>query len=93
MIDMSCYWRPPSWGLAIIAVDALAWHGAEPDVIALLPGPDPVAMLARAALYRLVTSDRHAGTIRSNRRSYLTNNAAAYDRVAKALDTVANLNG
>ncbi len=85
VIDMSCYWRPPNWALAVIAADALAWHSAGPDVVALLPGPDPVALVARAALYRLVTSDRHASTLASDRQPYLAHNAAAYDRVAKVL--------
>jgi uncharacterized protein (TIGR02569 family) len=85
VIDVSCYWRPPSWALAIIAADALAWHSAGPDVIALLPGPDPVALVARAALYRLATSDRHAATLSSDRQPYVAYNAAAYDRVADML--------
>jgi uncharacterized protein (TIGR02569 family) len=85
VIDMSCYWRPPSWALAVIAADALAWHNAGTGVIALLPEPHPVAMVARAALYRLVTSDRHASTLGSVRQSYLTRNATAYSRVIDAL--------
>lgn len=88
VIDMSCYWRPPSWALAVVAADALAWEGAELEVVAFVPGPQPLAMLARAALYRLVTSDRHASAIRFERQSYLTISAAAYDRIVDALRTV-----
>lgn len=88
VIDMSCYWRPPSWALAVIAADALAWHNAGPEVAALVPGPDPAAMLARAALYRLVTSDLHASTLRSQRQNYITRNATAYGRVIDALNTI-----
>ncbi len=89
VIDMSCYWRPPSWALAIVAADALAWHGTGPEVVALLPGPHSVAMVARAALYRLVTSDRHAAGLRSERAPYLADNGAAYDRVLDVLDALA----
>ncbi len=85
VIDMSCYWRPPSWALAVIAADSIAWHEAGPDVVTLIPGPHPVAMVARAALYRLVTSDRHASTLRFERQPYLERNAIAYDRVNDVL--------
>jgi uncharacterized protein (TIGR02569 family) len=55
VIDLSPYWRPPGWALAVVAVDAMAWSDADPD------GPsfadlDP-QMLLRAMLYRLVTDD------------------------------------
>jgi uncharacterized protein (TIGR02569 family) len=89
VIDMSCYWRPPSWALAVVAADALAWHGAGPEVLTLVPGPAPVAAVARAALYRLVTTDRHASTLaESDRRPYLARNASAYQRVIGLLHTV-----
>lgn len=90
VIDISCYWRPPSWALAVIAADALAWHGAGADIVTLLPGPHPLATLARAALYRLVTSDRHASTLRAGRQSYLARNVAAYDRVLDVVRTLAS---
>jgi phosphotransferase family enzyme len=93
VIDISCYWRPPRWALAIVAADALAWHDAGPEVVGLLPGPRPVAMVARAALYRLVTSDRHAASLDSEQASYLAGNGAAYDRVLTALDSVARPDG
>jgi len=88
VIDLSCYWRPPSWALAVVAADALAWHGAGSEVVGLLPGPEPVAMVARATLYRLMTSDRHAAGLRSERMSYLAHNGAAYDRVLSVLDAL-----
>jgi len=89
VIDMSCYWLPPSWAPAIVAADALARHSAAPKVVGLVPGPRPVAMVARAALYRLVTSDRHATRLASERTSYLAHNGAAYDRVLSVLDALA----
>jgi uncharacterized protein (TIGR02569 family) len=86
VIDLSCYWRPPSWALAVVAADALAWHGAGPEVLTLVPGPAPVAAVARAALYRLVTTDRHASTLdEADRRPYLARNASAYERVLDQL--------
>ena len=89
VIDMSCYWRPPSWALAVIAADALAWHGCGQEVLTLIPGPAPVPTVARAALYRLVTTDRHASTLTdSERQRYLARNAAAYQRITDLIRTV-----
>ena len=31
VIDLSPYWRPPGWALAVVAVDALVWSDAEPS--------------------------------------------------------------
>ena len=53
VIDLSPYWRPPGWALAVVAVDALVWSDADP---AVLDGLDP-QLLLRAMLYRLVTDD------------------------------------
>lgn len=30
VIDMSCYWRPPTRALAVVVADALAWPGTVP---------------------------------------------------------------
>ena len=53
VIDLSPYWRPPGWALAVVAVDALVWSDADPSAFSSL---DP-QMLLRAMLYRLVTDD------------------------------------
>ena len=53
VIDLSPYWRPPGWALAVVAVDALVWSDADPSAFATL---DP-QLLLRAMLYRLVTDD------------------------------------
>lgn len=55
VIDLSPYWRPPGWALAVVAVDALVWSDADPDdgAFAALDRQ----MLLRAMLYRLVTDD------------------------------------
>ncbi len=44
-----------------MVVDALLWHGAPSLLSNALPGAeDRASLLARAALYRLITSDRLA---------------------------------
>jgi uncharacterized protein (TIGR02569 family) len=53
VIDLSPYWRPPTWALAVVAVDAMVWSDADPAPFA---GIDR-QMLLRAMLYRLVTDD------------------------------------
>jgi uncharacterized protein (TIGR02569 family) len=58
VIDLSPYWRPPGWALAVVAVDALAWGDADPSVLDLLADePEIEQLLLRAMLYRLVTDD------------------------------------
>ncbi|HET6533031.1 MAG TPA: TIGR02569 family protein [Actinoplanes sp.] len=56
IIDWPAYWRPPAWAAAVVVVDALCWHGADPQVIdrwANLPAWDQ--MLIRALIYRIAT--------------------------------------
>jgi uncharacterized protein (TIGR02569 family) len=53
ILDLSPYWRPPEWALAVVAVDAMVWSDAEPAPFEDL---DP-QLLVRAMLYRLVTDD------------------------------------
>lgn len=53
ILDLSPYWRPPSWALAVVAIDAMVWSDADPAPFEDL---DP-QMLVRAMLYRLVTDD------------------------------------
>ena len=52
VIDLSPYWRPPAYAAAIVAVDAVLWHGAELD---LLDGANP-QLLVRALLFRLLAA-------------------------------------
>ncbi|HEY8302185.1 MAG TPA: TIGR02569 family protein [Jatrophihabitans sp.] len=89
VIDISCYWRPASWASAVVVADALAWHGAGREVVTLVPGSQQAAMVARATLYRLITSDRHAATLdAAQRQPYLARSAAAYARVLRELDAL-----
>jgi hypothetical protein len=61
VIDFSPYWRPAGLALAVAAVDALMWSGADPAILselAVQAGHDPAdfgQLLARALVYRLIT--------------------------------------
>ncbi len=61
IIDFSPYWRPAGLPLAVAAVDALMWAGADPAILgplAIQDGSGPAGfgqLLARALVYRLVT--------------------------------------
>ena len=64
VIDFSPLERPAGLPLAVVAVDALLWYRARPEVLRQLAGePETGQLLARALIYRLVTEIvRHAGT-------------------------------
>ena len=56
VIDFSPYWRPAGLALAIAAVDALTWSGADPAILDELDGePELDQLLARAHVGRLIT--------------------------------------
>jgi hypothetical protein len=61
VIDFSPYWRPAGLALAVAAVDALMWSGADPAILGPLAsqaetGPGGFGqLLARALVGRLVT--------------------------------------
>lgn len=56
VIDFSPYWRPPGLAIAVAAVDALQWSGADPAILGQLAGePELDQLLARALVYRQVT--------------------------------------
>jgi uncharacterized protein (TIGR02569 family) len=87
IIDFTPYWRPASFGLAVVVADAISWHGAGSELVDL-PGltADSRSMIARAGLYRLVTSDRAALRLGANRSSYLQQNRLAYQRICDVLE-------
>jgi uncharacterized protein (TIGR02569 family) len=62
VIDLSPYWRPSAYASAIVAVDAVLWHGAA---LALLSTAAADAqLLVRALLFRLLaTSDPAAAAL------------------------------
>jgi uncharacterized protein (TIGR02569 family) len=56
VIDFSPLYRPAGLPLAIVAVDALMWHRARPEVLGQLASERELdQLLARALVYRLVT--------------------------------------
>ncbi|MCW2637524.1 MAG: hypothetical protein JWQ99_3891 [Blastococcus sp.] len=88
VIDFTPYWRPPLFCLAVVVVDALLWHGAPPTLTAAMPSvEDRASLLARAAIYRLITSDRLAADMTpSARHSYLGTSVLDHERVLGVLD-------
>jgi len=88
VIDVSPYWRPALFSFAVIAADAISWHGATATVFDALPDhPERRSMLARAGLFRLVTSDRAAlAKPPSARPRYLANSAASFATLLVHLD-------
>jgi len=80
VIDFSPLERPAGLPLAVVAVDALQWHQALPEVLDQLAGePELDQLLARALIYRHVTEIvRHGGT-------------PGIDRVARAGKPVTDL--
>jgi hypothetical protein len=56
VIDFSPYWRPAGLALAVAAVDALTWSGADPAILGeLADQPELGQLLAHAHVCRLVT--------------------------------------
>jgi phosphotransferase family enzyme len=56
VIDFSPYWRPAGLALAVAAVDALTWSGADPAILGdLADQPELDQLLARAHVGRLGT--------------------------------------
>jgi uncharacterized protein (TIGR02569 family) len=88
VIDFTPYWRPPQFCLAVVVVDALLWHRAPPSLIdAMASTEDRTSLLARAALYRLVTSDRLAVALTPEARgSYLGSTVLDHERVLDVLE-------
>ena len=54
VIDVSPYWRPPSFAEGVVVADALCWHEAGPDL--LDRAGVPVGAVARALLFRMATT-------------------------------------
>ncbi len=60
IIDLSPYWRPPSFASAVVVADALVWEGADERLLrAWTNGADFTQYLLRALIYRAV-ADRLA---------------------------------
>jgi uncharacterized protein (TIGR02569 family) len=86
IIDLTPYWRPVGFASAVVVADAIAWHGAGSGLTSLLStGHDPRSMLARAGLFRLVTSDRAAAGRGRDASRYLREHAEATSRILDAI--------
>ncbi|MGI8416324.1 MAG: TIGR02569 family protein [Nakamurella sp.] len=60
VVDITPYWRPPSWAAAVIVVDAISWGGATTDLVeGSADRQDFPEMLRRALLFRLAVSLAH----------------------------------
>jgi len=60
VIDISPYWRPAGFALAVVIVEALVWEGALPNLLDLAGSePEFDQLLARAALRRILELDAH----------------------------------
>jgi hypothetical protein len=57
LIDLSLYWRPTEFAVAVAAVDFLDWYGATPAMLIAELGESRQVfeLLARAQVYRLAT--------------------------------------
>jgi uncharacterized protein (TIGR02569 family) len=57
LIDFTPYYRPAEWGVAVVAVDALIWGGADIQLLHRWSHlPDWSQMLLRAMLFRLAAN-------------------------------------
>lgn len=86
IIDLTIYWRPAAYPLAVVAVDALSWHGADESVLELVPPGERSSMIARAALFRLFTADVLRREYAGAEKAFVDANVDAAERVAGALD-------
>jgi uncharacterized protein (TIGR02569 family) len=60
LIDLVPCWRPKEWAAAVVVVDALAWGGAEEDLLQRWSHLDEwPQMLLRAVLHRLALHAQH----------------------------------
>ncbi len=56
VLDLSLYWRPPSFATAVVAVDAVCFHAAATDLLAQLdPAREFAQYVLRALLFRIGT--------------------------------------
>jgi hypothetical protein len=64
VIDVSPYWRPAAYAAAIVVADAVAWGGAEDDLVERLLRQQGDQLLLRAVLFRVATDPREAEAYR-----------------------------
>ncbi|GGV25712.1 TIGR02569 family protein [Streptomyces longisporoflavus] len=95
VIDFSPYWRPPAFGEAVVVGDALIWHGAGPRLLreaTCANGPGFGQYIARAVIFRLVTTSEHVRTLQSDAirgsDSAIRTEVCRYERAAQILTDV-----
>jgi uncharacterized protein (TIGR02569 family) len=60
IIDITPYWRPPSWAAGVVVVDALSWGEADDGLIERWDAlPEWPQMLLRALIFRLAVHALH----------------------------------
>ncbi|WP_045823608.1 TIGR02569 family protein [Williamsia herbipolensis] len=58
--DLVPYWRPAPWAAAVVVVDALAWGGADEDLVSRWADqPEWPQMMLRALMFRLAVHALH----------------------------------
>jgi uncharacterized protein (TIGR02569 family) len=57
VIDVAPYWRDPAWAEAVAVLDLVLWSGADRDALTPYAVGPARAVLARAALFRLLSDD------------------------------------
>jgi uncharacterized protein (TIGR02569 family) len=63
LVDVTPFWRPAGWAIAVLAIDAVARGGAPIEVVGeWADGPDWPQLVRRAALFRLAISVAHPRT-------------------------------
>jgi uncharacterized protein (TIGR02569 family) len=60
VIDVSPYWRPAEYAVAIIIVDSVVWEGAGDDILDEMPNTFLAnQLLIRAAMWRIKTTEEY----------------------------------
>lgn len=74
VIDWPLYYRPPSWALAVVVVDALAWRNGPAQLLDRCADADEWdQMLVRALMFRIGTNEgfrRHGRTLHEPVKNY-----------------------
>ena len=60
VIDVSPYWRPAGYADAIVVADAVAWAGADHNLVERLLSQQGEQLLLRAVLFRVATDPEYA---------------------------------
>lgn len=81
IIDLSPYWRAPSYAEGIVIADALCWHAATPKILEEVEVP--IAAVARGLLFRVLTASK---VHQQQQSAELVEEAQRYQSVVAALD-------